>query len=294
MSENNSNFESTDSQSLKRELDGEPIGKFFPLACGRCYRVGGSKRVEPDPQYGYLYLLKSPETSEYILTWEPESTNSSPIPADQRWCIPFGAPAQLKRIPGQAAFVLLLEPSAPPRFFWVDENAAIKAEQAAEAFKEVIAVKPSSPPNGLSLQNEDDSEAAKVSRALLLASVAYQQPIDPNNPYNRPPPVSSTLDPWLPHPESVNISDILQVKLLQPLLSDPGVIERLLPLLPPEIEAESAEDLIQVLRSPQYQNSLQTFDAGLKYGELGQLTTQMGLDVIAGRGTTCLYFFLIL
>lgn len=120
------------------------------------------------------------------------------------------------------------------------------------------------------------------------------------DPYNRPPPISSSLDAWLPHPEAVDISEILQAKLLQPLLSDPGVIERkrtnfrvvtglgLLPLLPSEIEAESAEDIFQVLRSPQYHNSLQTFNLGLKFGELGQLTTQLGLDVTAGRGVQCL------
>ncbi|KAI0243534.1 adhesion regulating molecule 1, partial [Massospora cicadina] len=223
----------------------------------------------------------SPETLEYILTWEPEDPDGPPLPADQvrvnsvaRWRIPFGAPAEFKRVPGQAAFALLVGPTAPPRFFWVEAAEVAKAEQAAEAFKTMVASKP----------HHDDSEAARVARALFLSSVAYQPPIDPSDPYNRPPPPPSSLDPWLPHPESVDVSAILQPKLLQPLLSDPGVLERLLPLLPPELEAETAADLLQVLSSPQYQTALLAFNTGLKFGELGQLTAEWGLDVLAGRG----------
>lgn len=259
---------------------------FFPVKCGRCYRVGETQRVEPDPQIGYLYLIKSPETSEYVLSWEPLDGDIAPTQsADQIWKIMSGeSSVQLKKIPEQEAFVLLMGPGIPPRFFWITSKEVAQVESACKAFADIIRIPPISPPADFGFVI-DESPSAKATRALLQASASFQAPIDPSNPVNRPAPVSSTLDPWLPIPEGLELSQILQPKFLLPVLSDPGVLDRIIPLLPSELNLSTPEEVIKILRSPQFSRALETFDTGLKYGDLGQVTSQLGLDMLAGRGT---------
>ncbi|KAI8334155.1 hypothetical protein EDC96DRAFT_525485 [Choanephora cucurbitarum] len=56
----------------------------------------------------------------------------------------------------------------------------------------------------------------------------------------------------------------------------------LFPFLPEETE-RSAEEVKQVVRSPQFSQALQSLSAALHTGQLGPLLTQLGLDPSAGN-----------
>jgi len=77
-------------------------------------------------------------------------------------------------------------------------------------------------------------------------------------------------------PTLMNAEDIL------PLLNDPQVQERLLPLLPEG--TRSREELQELLRSPQFQQAVSQFNSALQSGQLNQLMPLLGLPATGGGG----------
>ncbi|CEG80306.1 hypothetical protein RMATCC62417_14664 [Rhizopus microsporus] len=80
---------------------------------------------------------------------------------------------------------------------------------------------------------------------------------------------------------SLALTDILNSQTLTPLLNDPEVCESLVPCLPEESE-KSAEEVRQVVRSPQFNQAVQSLTVALQTGQLGPLLSQLGLDPSAG------------
>lgn len=69
---------------------------------------------------------------------------------------------------------------------------------------------------------------------------------------------------------------------LTPLLNDSDICASLFPFLPEESE-RSAEEVRQVVKSPQFSQALQSLSAALQTGQLGPLLSQLGLDPSAGN-----------
>ncbi|CAO3699096.1 unnamed protein product [Rhizopus microsporus] len=80
---------------------------------------------------------------------------------------------------------------------------------------------------------------------------------------------------------SLALTDILNSQTLTPLLNDPEVCESLVPYLPEESE-KTAEEVRQVVRSPQFSQAVQSLTVALQTGQLGPLLSQLGLDPSAG------------
>ncbi|CAO0795674.1 unnamed protein product [Mucor circinelloides] len=80
----------------------------------------------------------------------------------------------------------------------------------------------------------------------------------------------------------IALSDILTTQSLTPLLNDPEICASLFPFLPEESE-RSAEEVRQVVKSPQFSQALQSLGAALQTGQLGPLLSQLGLDPSAGN-----------
>ncbi|CEJ03518.1 hypothetical protein RMCBS344292_17499 [Rhizopus microsporus] len=81
--------------------------------------------------------------------------------------------------------------------------------------------------------------------------------------------------------QSLALTDILNSQTLTPLLNDPEVCESLVPYLPEESE-KTAEEVRQVVRSPQFSQAVQSLTVALQTGQLGPLLSQLGLDPSAG------------
>ena len=80
----------------------------------------------------------------------------------------------------------------------------------------------------------------------------------------------------------IALSDVLTTQSLTPLLNDPEICASLFPFLPEESE-RSAEEVRQVVKSPQFSQALQSLSAALQTGQLGPLLSQLGLDPSAGN-----------
>lgn len=80
----------------------------------------------------------------------------------------------------------------------------------------------------------------------------------------------------------IALSDVLTTQSLAPLLNDPEICASLFPFLPEESE-RSAEEVRQVVKSPQFSQALQSLSAALQTGQLGPLLSQLGLDPSAGN-----------
>lgn len=78
------------------------------------------------------------------------------------------------------------------------------------------------------------------------------------------------------------MNDVLTTQSITPLLNDPEICASLFPFLPEESE-RSAEEVKQVVKSPQFQQALQSLSAALHTGQLGPLLSQLGLDPSAGN-----------
>ncbi|KAI8982506.1 hypothetical protein BDB01DRAFT_149170 [Pilobolus umbonatus] len=80
----------------------------------------------------------------------------------------------------------------------------------------------------------------------------------------------------------ISLNDVLTPQALNSLLQDNKVCESLYPYLPEE-STKDLEEVRQVVRSPQFSQSLHSLSAALQTGQLGPLLSQLGLDPSAGN-----------
>jgi len=72
-----------------------------------------------------------------------------------------------------------------------------------------------------------------------------------------------------------SLSQIMNPDEIAPFLNNPAVQDQLLPLLPEG--RRTPEELHSILRSPQFQQSLEAFGSALQSGQLGELLRQFGV-----------------
>jgi len=83
-----------------------------------------------------------------------------------------------------------------------------------------------------------------------------------------------------PDTPDINLPAVMNAEAILPLLNDPLVQERLLPLLPEG--SRSREELQELLRSPQFQQAVSQLNSALHSGQLGQLMPMLGLPSAVG------------
>ena len=77
------------------------------------------------------------------------------------------------------------------------------------------------------------------------------------------------------------MTKILTLEALAPLFADAEVQQKLFPFLPSKSE-RTKEELDDIIRSPQFVQSLAGLNAGLQSGQLGPLIAELGLDPSVG------------
>jgi len=85
-------------------------------------------------------------------------------------------------------------------------------------------------------------------------------------------------------PRGPSLSQVLNPELLMPLLANPTIQNQLLPFLPEE--RRTPEEIREVIRSPQFQQSLDHFTQALATGQLTEMLRQFGIDTSRGAPTT--------
>ncbi|KAJ9096865.1 hypothetical protein QFC20_006333 [Naganishia adeliensis] len=88
--------------------------------------------------------------------------------------------------------------------------------------------------------------------------------------------------------EDAHLSDILTASTITPLLrANPSLINRLIPHLPSDIPLSSpptAEEIHELVSTPQWTEAVAAFDAALRTGGLAGVMGGLGLSERAGRG----------
>ncbi|KAH6934824.1 hypothetical protein HPB50_001139 [Hyalomma asiaticum] len=81
---------------------------------------------------------------------------------------------------------------------------------------------------------------------------------------------------------NVDLSAAINMEVLQPLLDNKDLMQRVEKLLPPSTEADKQPDVSELLqdtvKSPQFQQALSMFSTALQSGQLGPLMQQFGMD----------------
>ncbi|KAJ2956922.1 hypothetical protein NQZ79_g7282 [Umbelopsis isabellina] len=91
------------------------------------------------------------------------------------------------------------------------------------------------------------------------------------------------IPPGQDQDSSLDLSSVLTPEAVRSLLNDREVASALFPHLP-EGSEHSTEELQEIMRSPQFRQSLHRLSVALQSGQLGPLMTQLGLDPSAGNG----------
>jgi len=92
---------------------------------------------------------------------------------------------------------------------------------------------------------------------------------------------SLLLSPSTEQKPDADLTKILTLEALSPLFADVEVQQRLFPFLPGKSE-HTKEELEDIIRSPQFVQSLAGLNAGLQSGQLGPLIAELGLDPSVG------------
>eukprot|EP00005_Dracoamoeba_jomungandri_P005178 CAMPEP_0174261442 /NCGR_PEP_ID=MMETSP0439-20130205/11433_1 /TAXON_ID=0 /ORGANISM="Stereomyxa ramosa, Strain Chinc5" /LENGTH=320 /DNA_ID=CAMNT_0015345917 /DNA_START=32 /DNA_END=994 /DNA_ORIENTATION=- len=85
----------------------------------------------------------------------------------------------------------------------------------------------------------------------------------------------------------LNLSSVINAEAIMPLLDDPEFQQQLIAHLP-EGSEQTPEELVEMLHSPQFQQSLGTINAALQTGQLGELMPMFGLPQTAVPGVRAL------
>jgi len=267
---------------------------------GKCAVGSNGTTVTPDKRKGLVQLFQASDSLMH-LTWKDRTTGQ--IEDD---LIIFPEDAALKKLK-QIPRVLLLEFKSSSRklFFWIQESSADKDDEYISKVNDNI----NNPPNPDQPQapalvapslrsgtpSQQPARAPGLGAGLDLESMLASMGVPRSSvssmlsgasaPSSSQPPQSQSQ----PRPTPQNapaatptLQQIINAEAILPILSSPQVQSELLPYLPEG--RRTPEELHQILRSPQFQQSMESFSSALQSGQLGELLRQFGLDSTGVEG----------
>jgi len=276
-----------------------------------------NNKVTPDKRKGLVQLTQSPDSLIHFI-WKDRTTGA--IEDD---LIIFPEEATMKKISQCTTgriFLLEFKASSKKHFFWLQESKDDKDDEYIKKINEYI----NSPPNpdqgassGASVpglggidQNAlfqmfggSRTQPGRAPAASPAAASSANASIAMNDLRNiltgmgvpasvvsgamaqrnaNAPAQSAPAQPQ--EPQGASLSQIINADSVLPLImNNPNVINQLLPLLPEE--RRTPEEIVQVLRSPQFQQSLETFSSALQSGQLTEMIRQFNIQTSGGPQT---------
>lgn len=215
------------------------------------------KKLVPDKRKGLIQILRSPDGLVHFV-WKDRTTGIA-----EHDFILFPEDASFKKLKQGNGRVFLLEFTHTKKqlFFWSQETSAEKDGELAEKTNNYI----NNPPE---MTEEPATTSQNLDRNAVMEML--QQGAQQGN-------QQELLAQLNAQQQQVpDLSQIINPDTVLPLLSSPQVQERLLPLLPEG--HRTPEELAQLIRSPQFQQSLQHFGSALQSGQLGEFMRHLGLD----------------
>lgn len=257
---------------------GEDSVALISFRAGRMLQKGTS--VTPDSRKGEVTLFETDE-GLYRLIWKDRDTDQIDLDL-------FILPGEVtySKIPRNGRIYLLkFKESNQRHFFWMQESSEDKDAQYEAALNRYL-----DPPADAAEMT--DAPTLPVSTPVSVPPTPPStpaQPILPTSPSSFPGPVrlenlqSVLSNLGLPlgsqtQPDPPDLGYITSPEAVAPILSSPDVIEQLKPLLPTDRLYNTGEDIASILRSPQFQQSVDSFAHALQTDQLAMLLVHLNLD----------------
>eukprot|EP01134_Creolimax_fragrantissima_P002291 CFRG2291T1 len=268
---------------------------------GRMKRDG--KTITPDNRKGSVYIHQSDDSLMHFC-WKDRKTNKSDDDSD---LIVFPDEAVFSKVKqtDQRVFMLTFKTSYKRMFFWLQEA---DDSDDSKLVKKVNHLLDNPPVPGADVENlfdtleEDESIANGVDPTPEGRTDSTDSPKDDTNDTEMaesatPPPSTSTssaiyntnfdqmaafssLLSSIKLPDSTSLTDTLTPEVLDNLLSDKAALEKLKPFLP---EPHTEENMRAVIRSPQFLQALNLFNAALKTGDVPLESVGVSSEQVKGR-----------
>ncbi|KAJ3072810.1 hypothetical protein HK102_006160 [Quaeritorhiza haematococci] len=197
-------------------------------------------------------------------------------------------------------YVLRFKSSSQRLFFWVQEPSEDADAALAKRINDLIndpsaaAEEPTSPSQAVSPSSDTATPAAAPNSATTAqppstatgGSGASQSQLEQLRNI-----LASISVPAGAGQPDLELSSILTPANVSPLLQDRQVVEALFPHLP-EGAARTPEEVQDVIRSPQFAQSMQMLSTAIRSGQIGPLLQQLGVDANASRSLASVREFL--
>jgi hypothetical protein len=232
---------------------------------GKLLRSTGNL-LTADKRKGLVFVKVSADDSLLHVCWKER--NSEQVEDD---FIVFPEEAEFVKIPQCTtgkAYVLKFKTSAQRLFFWLQESEEFKDDDLVKKFNDLI----NSGGGASGAQAEggmDSSEQEQLMRLLQEQGFLGAEGNSSN--------AAASASASTATSQQTRLSQVLTPDLLKPVLSDARLRSELFPLLP-EGHDHTEQELQDLIRSPQFQQAVQSLDAALMSGELAPLLQELGLD----------------
>ncbi|KAJ3126391.1 hypothetical protein HK098_007589 [Nowakowskiella sp. JEL0407] len=243
---------------------------------GRCSLANG--KVSPDLRKGSVCIQLGDDDLLHFFWFErfdSGALNSTP----EIDLVLFPGDAEFKNVNGRVN-VLKFASGAQKEFFWMQDLSEEKDASNVQMVNDLI--------NDVMSENEEMEDAeiddTPIQTVLHTDAIDAQKSIQ-----------LSTLQNILaglkakPQRTDIELEDVVNIDTVSPMLSIPEFISSLAPFLP-EGSSCSKEEVEDLIRSPQFAQSLQTLSMALRSGQLGPLLSQFGLSEISGSNEGVLGF----
>ncbi|ORX80287.1 adhesion regulating molecule [Basidiobolus meristosporus CBS 931.73] len=253
---------------------------------GKCFREGTTNLVKPDLRKGLVYLQQGEDSLMHFF-WKDRKTNQ--IEDD---LIIFPDEAEFLKVEESKdrVFVLKFKSSSLRIFFWMQDKNSEQDEfhrtRVNEALNSPMNLSDDESESYETANSEIQSESTQVPPQAAETVQASNVPVSAGNDsdINRSQQdilrnlLSSINVPGGARQSSlISLSSILNSSTLQGILSQPEKCKDLLDLLPEGVE-QSHQELCDTVRSPQFNQAVQTLSSALNQGQLHTLLHQLGLN----------------
>ncbi|KAJ3223930.1 hypothetical protein HK099_000526 [Clydaea vesicula] len=247
------------------------------MKVGKCLFENKKVVAIPDSK-GLIYLRQSEDDQLLHFYFKNRITNEV---EDDKILFPFDA--EFKEL-SSSLFLLKFKSSSEKNFFWLQETSTKQEiDRLTNEFKHVIEnfgveedYDMTSPLSDVSSMN---FPTPKIPDVVAPQVQTHQQANTQPELQNQLRNILATLGQGIDsssQQQDIEFSEVLNSRVLLPLLDDPKVVEELLSYLP-EGSPPTQEELKDIVRCPQFLSSMRSFGQALKSGQLGPLLREFGL-----------------
>eukprot|EP00158_Paraphelidium_tribonemae_P002155 Partr_v1_DN25160_c0_g1_i1_m76796 putative Adhesion regulating molecule len=240
---------------------------------GKMTRDDNTHLVKADTRKGLLYLQKS-EDGLLHFCWKDRKTGTVEddlivFPEEADWL-------RVTQCTTGRVYVLKFKTSSQRLFFWMQDLSDGNDEKLAKRVAALLVDPAAGNVDAGSAADAGDSmemdEAATAEQTQLMQILQAQGLLSPLREA-----AANSGSPPAPAETTTNLASVLTPDLLAPVLADADMCRQLFPHIPAG-HAHTKEELTAIIRSPQFQQAVESLNHAIESGQHGPLLAELGLD----------------